>query len=283
MRGIAALGLVLDVGFVAQPPQPQLGLLVRLAGADRFASPGGACSSSVLSKSRRPSICTMCQPNWVWNGSLISPSFRPSIACSNSGTNAPGPVQPRSPPSTAEPGSSEFVWASTAKSSPLRMRSRSAVELLLHGGIVRQLGGLHEDVAHVHLLARSAWPRAAAHLVQPDDVKAGRRAQRLAHLARLELRDDVGEEGRQLAALAPAERAAFERGLAVGVGDGELGEILAALGALVRPPGALGGRVQLRRAGLLADGDQDVRDVVFVLRRRASSPASPGTGRSRAA
>ena len=111
------------------------------------------------------------------------------------------------------------------------MRSRIAASFWLHGGVVLQLVRLHQDVPDVHC-STTFWPR-AAHLVQPHDVKAGGGAQRLADLARLQLRDRVGEERRQLAALAPAERAAFERGLAVGVGNGELGEVFAALGALV--------------------------------------------------
>src|SRR5256886_12514522 len=44
------------------------------------------------------------------------------ISCSNSGAKVPGPAQPRSPPSAADPGSWEVVWARPAKSSPLRDR-----------------------------------------------------------------------------------------------------------------------------------------------------------------
>ena len=80
----------------------------------------------------------------------------------------------------------------------------------------------------------------------------------------LEFCDGVCEEGGQLTALAPAERPTIERGLTVRVGDGELGEILAGLGALIDLLRALGGRLLLPRARFLADGDQDVRDVVFV-------------------
>ena len=72
------------------------------------------------------------------------------------------------------------------------------------------------------------------------------------------------EERRQLRALAPAERAAFERRLAVGVGDRELGEILAVLGCARRRRSAFLPRFfELLRRGGLRHGDQDVRDVVF--------------------
>ena len=49
-----------------------------------------------------------------------------SSAFSNSGTNVPGDVQPRSPPSLAEPGSSDTAFAIAAKSRADEMRkSRS--------------------------------------------------------------------------------------------------------------------------------------------------------------
>ena len=146
-----------------------------------------------------------------------------------------------------------------ALANPLAQRR----ELLPHGRIVGELGGLHEDVPHVDLILHRLLA-GAAHLVQPDDVVSGRGAQRLAHLARLQSGDHVGEERGQLAALAPAQRAALEGGLAVRIGYRELGEILAALGALIDVRGALGGLLELRGARILGHGDQDVRHVVLV-------------------
>src|SRR5688500_15089340 len=85
-------------------------------------------TSSVLSNWRRPNNWMMCQPNWVRNGWLISSGCSCASCVSNSGTNVPGPAQPRSPPSAAEPGSSETTDATAVKFSPLlTMRSRIAV------------------------------------------------------------------------------------------------------------------------------------------------------------
>ena len=83
-----------------------------------------------------------------------------------------GPVQPRSPPSTAEPGSSECIWARPAKSSPLRMRSRTACQLLLDGRIVRELGGLDENMARVDLVLdrRGLPPRTSFKLMMWNPV-----------------------------------------------------------------------------------------------------------------
>src|SRR6185437_16390943 len=95
-----------------------------------------------------------------------------------------------------------------------------------------------EDVAHVDLLHDLLF-LLGAHLVELDDVDAGGRAQRRADLARLEAENGAGEEGRQLRALAPAEGAALEGILAVGIRDGELAEILALARTLINVLGAL--------------------------------------------
>src|SRR6185436_9183777 len=81
--------------------------------------------SCVLSNCRRPSSWMMCQPNCVRNGWLISSGCSFASCFSNSGTKVPGLAQPRSPPSAAEPGSSETTEATAEKFSPLfRIRSR---------------------------------------------------------------------------------------------------------------------------------------------------------------
>ena len=79
---------------------------------------------------------------------------------------------------------------------------------------------------------------AAAPLVESDDVKAAGRAHRLAHLAGLHVGDEIENELRQLGAFAPAQLTAVEGRLAVRIGDGELAEILALVGArrqILRP------------------------------------------------
>ena len=93
--------------------------------------------------------------------------------------NVPGPVQPRSPPLAASPDPRRSIWASPAKSSPFRMRSRSCSSFWLDGGVVRQLRWSSSGCG-----GRAPGPRllscCAADFVQLDDVKAGRGAQGLA-------------------------------------------------------------------------------------------------------
>ncbi len=104
-----------------------------------------------------------------------------------------------------------------------------------------------------------------AHVIELDDVIAGRCAQRLTHLSWLELHDEIGQEGRQLTALAPSQGATLERGLAVGIGHRQLREVFTALGALVDVLSLLPGLVGLLRRGGFAYGDEDVGDVVLVM------------------
>ena len=103
----------------------------------------------------------------------------------------------------------------------------------------------------------------AAHLVEAHDVVAGRGAQRLAGLAGFEAHHDVGEHGGDLRAAAPTEGAALERGLAVGVGDRELREVLAGARAAADVLGASCGLLELTRRRVLRHGDEDVGDVVL--------------------
>ncbi len=120
--------LVLHVRLVAQAAHPQLRLFVGVAGADRLGGVAALELIRVVELAAAESTCTMCQPNCVRKGWLISSSFSFASSSSNSGTKVPGLIQPRSPPSAAEPGSSEVVLARPAKSSPLStMRSRIAV------------------------------------------------------------------------------------------------------------------------------------------------------------
>src|SRR6185437_11003149 len=127
------------------------------------------------------------------------------------------------------------------------------LELLAYRGVVRELIRLHEDVADMHLV-HDGLLLFVPDVVDFHDVKAAGGSQRLADFARLELDNDVRQEGRQLGALAPPERPAIQRRLAVGVGDGELGEILTALGSLVDLIGALRGLLELLGSRGLSHG-----------------------------
>ncbi len=64
------------------------------------------------------------------------------------------------------------------------------------------------------------------------------------------------------------KRAARQCGLTVGIGNGELREVLAALGALVDVVRLLLRCFQLGGRGLLRHGDQDVRHIIFGARGR---------------
>ena len=99
-------------------------------------------------------------------------------------------------------------------------------------------------------------------------MKAARRAHRRAHLAGLHLGDEIQDELRQLRALAPAELAAVERGLAVRVGDRELAEVLTLGGARRDVVGLLGDVLELLGRGGLRQRQKDVRDVELIVRRR---------------
>src|SRR5690606_39141613 len=98
----------------------------------------------------------------------------------------------------------------------------------------------------------------------PNDVKAARALNGLRDFAGVHAEDGVDEEGRQLRAFAPAERAALERGLGVREDNRELTEILAVLEPLVDlfdlGAGGIGALPSAR-----GDVDQDVRDVVIEL------------------
>jgi len=106
---------------------------------------------------------------------------------------------------------------------------------------------------------------AAAPLVQLDDVKAARGAHRFADVPGLHLGHQIQDELRQLGALAPAELTAVERGLSVRIGDGQLAEVLALGGAVRQITGLARDFGELLRGGGLRQGQQDVRDVEFIV------------------
>jgi hypothetical protein len=100
--------------------------------------------SVMTSLSRRSSTSRICQPNWLRTGVDISPAGVLAMVFSNSGTICPLTVQPRSPPSAAEPMSSEYSRASVAKSSPASMRafssaarSRACSSVRISDGLIR--------------------------------------------------------------------------------------------------------------------------------------------------
>ena len=123
--------------------------------------------------------------------------------------------------------------ATASKLSPFRMRSRICASFCRTVSSSMELVGLHQDVPRVHLLDERRLPVAprissSLKMWRPLGVRIGSR-----DVAGLQGRDDFGDERRQLARLAPAERAAFERGAGIGIGDRELREVFALLRALV--------------------------------------------------
>src|SRR5262249_47974066 len=117
--------------------------VLRGAGCRRSASAWARASSiawlrlSVLTISSRtassgrgpPARCSsnlmMWKPNGVYTTSLTAPGSRANTAVSKAGTIFPCGKTPRSPPLSAEPLSSELLFASVAKSSRARTRLRS--------------------------------------------------------------------------------------------------------------------------------------------------------------
>ena len=67
----------------------------------------------------------MCQPTELRTGGPSSPIFWVKAAFSNSGSSAPRPKKPRSPPERPD-ASSETSAATLANFSPLAMRERAA-------------------------------------------------------------------------------------------------------------------------------------------------------------
>ena len=106
--------------------------------------------------------------------------------------------------------------------------------------------------------------RFAAQFVEPHDVITGGCAQGLTGLACLELHHEVRQHRGDLRAAPPTERTALEGRLAVGVGDGELGEILTGACPATDILGASRGFLELLRRGVLRHRDEDVREVVLV-------------------
>ena len=200
----------------------------------------------------------------------------------NSGGKVSAVFQSRSPPSAAEPVSCELTCATAPKSSPARMRLRRFSSFCLT--VASSCSSL------VRIRIWRVWtcsPRSLllqiAHLIQAHDVKAGGRADRRADFPGLQAQHRVGQHGRQLGALAPAQLAAVQRRLRVGVGDGELGEVLAILGALVNVLGLLLGRFQLR--GRWPPGARRSGYARHCIRHwlRGDASGGPGIGRFRAA
>src|ERR1700722_8549386 len=174
MRG--SLGLVLDVGFVPHAAQPQLRLLVRLAGANGLhrlaalhvlgvvyaAGPEQLCDvPAELRLEGLADLVVLERGDRRFELRRIGARARPAeVAAVDRGTGVLG----------GGLGEAAEVIA-------LEDAVAQRVRLLLDGGIVGKLVGLHEDMAHVHLVLFGLL-RAASHLVEADDVVAGRRAQR---------------------------------------------------------------------------------------------------------
>ncbi len=98
----------------------------------------------------------------------------------------------------------------------------------------------------------------ATHFVEANDVKAtpalyGLRVVSLGHGD-----DRVGKQGRQLGALAPAERPAFQGGLCVGVSERQLRETVSVLESLIHLVDSRLRLIDLLATGRGCDADQYV-------------------------
>ena len=103
-------------------------------------------------------------------------------------------------------------------------------------------------------------------------MKAAGSAHRLAHVARFHLGHEVEDELRHLRAFAPPELTTVQCGLTVRIGDGELTEIFAFLGAVGQVLGLLADVIELLRGGRRRQRQQDMRHVEFVVGRRILLP-----------
>ena len=107
-------------------------------------------------------------------------------------------------------------------------------------------------------------PLAALPVDELHQVEAARAADGFADLPGLESEDGVGEHRREIGGEPPAEVAAFERLLPVGVGDRHVREVRSGAELLehaLRPPTRL---VDLLRRCAVGNRDQDVSDTVPV-------------------
>ena len=110
-------------------------------------------------------------------------------------------------------------------------------------------------------LARVSW--VALIVDQFDDVKAGRAAQDVAGLARFQPGYGIGVERRQAVLGAYAEIAAGQGVGRIGVGGGDLGEILALLQLLLRLDGAAAQARNLVGARLFGQAHDDMGQRIF--------------------
>ena len=244
-------------------PQPQLGLLIDLAGADLVVGVLALQFLGVIELAATQQLHDVPAVLGVEGlGDLIDLQARPPPWRSPA-RRCPAVVQSRSPPSAAEPASCELTCASGREILAAEDALADVFELQFDGGVILQLIGVHQDMAHVDLLHDVASSRRLRTSLRrtmwkPVGARIGR-----ADFAGLQIQHGIRQHGRQLGALAPAQFTAVQGRLAVGIGDRELREVLAGLGALIDLIRLLLRRFQLRRRGLLRHGDQDVRDVVL--------------------
>ena len=130
---------------------------------------------------------------------------------------------------------------------------------LAFGGRNRQ-----QDVAGVDEF-HGAGSRIGAFVLQLQDVKAGRAADRVGHVARFHGPQGVGKQAGQLFGLAPADLATAGRITGIGAVLGQSGEVL----ALACPGHEVGGALLLAFDGLCVDIfgqlDENLAHVVFGL------------------
>ncbi len=94
----------------------------------------------------------MCQPYWVWKGSLISPSFSFAMAAGELGSEDVGALPAEIAALRGGAGVLRGGRGGDREVLALQDALADLLEPLPHGRIVLQLVGLHQDVAHVDLL-----------------------------------------------------------------------------------------------------------------------------------
>ena len=148
-----------------------------------------------------------------------------------------------------------------------------AIDLGLGIGFGRDFIDANQDVPHVRLIDQRLVVMTAA-VDQLDNMKSGGAAQHRRHVARLHCADGFREHRRQTRPGTPAEIAAGQRVARIGKPCGDLPEVRAVADILQRLFGAAPLGLDLLRARLLRNQDEDMCETVF----RFSSKLRLGRG-----
>src|SRR3989442_12190241 len=245
MTGLAFLKPQLDVGLVAQLAQPFLVGLVGLALAQRLARLHAAALGTEVARAALENLDQVVAEGRAHRLAHVV-DLQLFVGALEFGHGVAGvdPIQ----------------LAATRRGAIVGMHARELGEIGAPGddalaqvdelaprlGLGNRFARPDQDVAHARLQHRRFGARAAA-IDQLQDVEPGGAAQRLAHFARLHLRERLGEEFWPPAMAAPAEAAALQRVGGIGktrrhAREGRPAFRLAErlLGALARLPDALG-------------------------------------------